>query len=550
MLLRRMIMPELLNVDNIGNKGINTDISPWSLPPDFITSGRNFRIYAGSIYASGGWEDWSTAPTLFNPGHVHHVGSTSGDFWVVLGRDKVYAFNGGDTWNDISSAAGYAGIGENDELKWTSCQLAQIPVYNNPQAHPEFWSPQDGVSLLQPLQWDSVETWDDIGFSCQVMRSHKNFLVAMDIQESATHYPNVVRISTAADINGLPFTWDENDKSGLAVRFQLGGDGGKIIDGLSQRDNFVVYSETSIDVLTFNPNSEFLWERSELSNTVGLLSTNSIIEVKGMHYFLGDGDIYANDGNTIKSILYGRIKTQFTQRVNADFYERSYAVRNDTYKEIWFCVPIDGAEYPNVAYVFNWHDDSWAVRTLPYDTDTTVSPPAVIEGLAYASYGSQSEPTQTWDEWLGTWDAQQGVWGSRKLSPLDSTVVGVVGQTSQLIILDPRTTKDSPFEAAKIERTNFPLLGHREVTTITRVYPYMRGSNKVLIEFGSQDFAGSSVRWKPGIVFDPEVDRKIDIRTTGELHCWRFTSEDIGQTGVGNWSISGMGIEYELDGVR
>ena len=542
-------MPELLQIDNIGNKGINTDVAPWSLSPDFITSGHNFRIYAGSISASGGYSDWATAPTLFNPGHVMHVGATTGDWWVVLGRDKVYAFDGGASWNDISISTGYAGIGVDDELLWTSCILAQIPVYNNPQSTPQFWSPQDGVSLLQPLIWSGTDTWESKSFTCEVMRSHKNFLIAMDLTEGAEHFPNVVRISTAADINGLPYTWDETDLAGLAVRFQVGGDGGTIIDGLTLRDTFVIYSEKSIDVIRFT-GGEFVWQLDELSNTVGLLSRNSIIEVKGTHYFLGDGDIYSNDGTTIQSILYGRIKTQFTQRVNADYYDRSFAVRNDTYKEIWFCVPVDDAVYPNVAYIYNWHDNSWAVRWLPYNTDTTTNPPTVLEGLTYAGYGSQTEPSTTWDTWEGTWDSQKGVWGSRNLSPLDSTIVGVIGETSQLKVLDPRNDVDSPFKAARIERTNFPLVSHRQVTTITRVYPYMEGTGQVTIQFGSQDYADAPVRWKSPIIFNPSEQRKVDLRTTGELHCWRITSVDEGQGGVGNWSMSGMGIEYETDGVR
>ena len=131
-------MSELLKIDSIGNLGLNTDIADWSLPPEFITSGSNFRIYAGSVIASGGYKDWSTATTLFNPGHIQHVGATTGDWWVVLGRDKVYAFDGNAVWNDISSITGYAGLGADDELKWTSCLLAQIPVYNNPQSTPEY----------------------------------------------------------------------------------------------------------------------------------------------------------------------------------------------------------------------------------------------------------------------------------------------------------------------------------------------------------------------------------------------------------------------------
>ena len=541
-------MPESISFDSIGNKGLNSDVAPWSLPPEYITSGKNFRIYAGSIRAAGGSADWAIAPSMFNPGHVQSVGSTTGDWWVVLGRAKVYAFDGNIGWNDISSTAGYAALGVDDELKWTSCMLAQIPVYNNPQTRPEAWLSQDGVSKLVPLQWDAVDTWETKGITCEVMRSHKNFLVAMDLTEGSTHYPNVVRVSTAADINGMPYTWDEADKAGLAVRFQLGGDGGRIVDGLSLRDNFVVYSERSIDIITYT-GGEFVWSKRELSNTVGLLTKNGIAEVKGTHFFFGDGDIYSNDGTQIQSILYGRIKDQFTSRVNADYYHKAFIVKNETFKEIWFCVPLDDAEHPNVAYIFNWHDNSWVVRELPYSFDRATG--TLIEGLTYAGYGSQTSPSTTWDGLKGKWDAQTQIWGGRTLSPLDSTIVGVIGNTSQLKILDPTGGLiDSDFSPAKISRTDFPLGGHQKTTTITRVYPFMSGDSPVSIQFGAQDFPGGPIRWKPAVIFNPDTERKIDIRVTGELFCWEVVSVDTGIPGAGRWELTGFLFEFEAAGVR
>ena len=65
------------------------------------------------------------------------------------------------------------------------------------------------------------------------------------------------------------------------------------------------------------------------------------------------------------------------------------------------------------------------------------------------------------------------------------------------------------------------------------------------IQFGSQDYPGAPVRWKPAVVFNPSTDRKIDIRTTGELHAWRFQS--IGKIA---WKLSGFTIEFERAGVR
>jgi len=541
-------MSELLRIDSMGNKGVNTDVAPWSLPAEFITSGLNFRIYSGSIIAAGGYKDWSTAPELFYPGHLYHVGATSSDNWVALGRTAVYSFDG-NLWIDISSPNGaitdYDGIGEDGELEWTSCQIGRIPVFNNPQWVPEYW-PSTGTELA-PLPFDGSNTWADVSFSCKVMRSHKNFLIALDLFENGVEYPNAYRVSTAADINGLPYTWDETDKAGLAIRAQLGSDGGHIIDGLSLRDGFVIYSERAVDIINFT-GDEFIWNRRELSNTIGLLSSNSIVEIKGSHYFLGDGDVYINNGNDIKSLMYGQIKTQFTNRINPDYYHRSFAVDNNAFKEIWFCVPVDGARYPNLAYIYNWQDESWSMRELPYIYDSESD--VVVEGLAYAGYGAKTTPARTWDTWEGAWEDQTTTWGGRSSTPLNNTVVGVINQTSELKFLDPTGKFDSPFVGAHIERTDFALIDQKVVTTINEVYPHIKGSTPVMIEFGSQDYAGSPIRWKPATEFTPGADRKIDVRTTGELHCWRVISKDVGSNGVGNWRMSGMDISFVIDGER
>jgi len=97
-----------------------------------------------------------------------------------------------------------------------------------------------------------------------------------------------------------------------------------------------------------------------------------------------------------------------------------------------------------------------------------------------------------------------------------------------------------------IERIGIPLEGYDRVTTITRVYPHMDGPGKCFIQVGSMDFPGSPTRWKQAVEFDPEKDRKIDIRTTGELHCFRIFANDIRST----WRITGLDIEYVDAGLR
>jgi hypothetical protein len=524
-------MPEILTLKNIGLKGLASDPAPWSLEPDFITYGRNFRIFAGSIMTDNGNALWDTAPAAYFPGHIFRVGSISGNFWIIPGRNAVYVFDG-TTFTDVSSVAGYAGLGTDDELRWTSLLLGQIPIINNPQAAPEYWSPQMAGQILQPLQFDPGNTWAALGYSMRVMRSHKSFLFALNLTESGVEFPDTYRWSHPADINGLPVTWDETDDAFLAGKAALGGDGGNIIDGFSLRDAFCIYSEDSIDILD-STNDEFVWRRRDLSSTIGLLSKDSIVEVKGTHFLMTYGDIVKNDGNAITSIAHNRIRKEYAQRIDPDNYINAYAIRNDNEKEVWFCIPEVGEMYANIAYIYNWKDDSWAVKDIPAD-------------IGHAATGTYADPAVTWDS-LGaseTWDIYNGIWNSAFTSPINDTIVGVNPLTEELTFLDPIIASETDLNFF-IERTNFPLLGQNQITTITRIYPHINGETPVIIKFGSQDYNDAPIRWKPEVTFDPSTQRKVDIRTTGELHCWNISS-----IGKNNLSISGMTIEYVKAGLR
>ena len=112
-----------------------------------------------------------------------------------------------------------------------------------------------------------------------------------------------------------------------------------------------------------------------------------------------------------------------------------------------------------------------------------------------------------------------------------------------------------PFDTM-IERIGFPLNTLGRVSTITRVYPHLISIDdsdqpaadqlEIYIQVGSQDYPGAAVRWKPAVRFRPYADRKVDIRSTGELHAFRVYSENSNK----EWSLSGMDIEWIDSGKR
>ena len=119
---------------------------------------------------------------------------------------------------------------------------------------------------------------------------------------------------------------------------------------------------------------------------------------------------------------------------------------------------------------------------------------------------------------------------------------GVEGQKVHNI--DPQSPDVSP--TCFVQRTDMPIGGHEANTTITRVYPFIEGTNEVEMRFGSQQYAGGPVRWAGGWQkFAPGEERKIDIRTTGELHAYEVRSTD-----AGFFNLTGLDIEYSLAGGR
>ena len=113
-------------------------------------------------------------------------------------------------------------------------------------------------------------------------------------------------------------------------------------------------------------NDEFVWRRRELSATVGLLSADCVVEVKGSHFLLGDGDVVMNDGNQINSIIHNRLRKDLFRRLDSDNFNRCYAIHNDSAKEVWFCIPEVGETYPNLAYIY-WMKKTKKIALVAHD---------------------------------------------------------------------------------------------------------------------------------------------------------------------------------------
>ena len=602
----------VLKLNSLGSQNINFDLEPCDLSSNTLTYGTNYKLLNGKIRASNMSYTLATPPVNLKAGLIMPVQDDSNSFYMLIGQSAAWVFDG-SAWYNISQVGAYTGISAGGELLWTGCLLGNIPIVNNVQDYPAYWSPQQTLQKLQPLNFGasftlaitnyigagtttvegtvastagysigdiltisgatgteqaklngvwtiasiptgttftfvvtttvavgtltttlgtttkSGQTWQAHGLSAKVVRSHKNFLFALNLQQSSTVLATSYRWSHPADINGLPYTWDETDLAAIAGIASVGGNMGDLVDGLTLRDNFMLYSQRGISVLSF-VGGDLIWARTVLSTSYGLLAKNCVVESKGYHYFLSEGDILKTDGNSIVSVLHNQMQTQLVNNIDTINYMNSFAFSNPVTEEIWFCIPQVNHVLPNIAFVISAQDDLVSMRSIP-DTTTGIN------------FGPNLQVPILWSNVLGGWDQNPKNWTYDPTSIFSRTIVSTNNVTSAIISLelDDATTTQNTL----LERLSFPVEGQEVVTTTQSVFPHIVSQEPVLIQLGSQQFVAGPVAWKSPVSFDPNTMRKVDIRTTGKLLSWRISS-----TGTLPFTLTGLDIQYVVNGLR
>jgi hypothetical protein len=521
-------------ISDLAMAGVNSDLIPSVMPPSLLTHCNNVRAVSGGISPFGGHSNLFDFPDKTAvPGDMLYINSATTKSWFIPCNKKVFRLEANFT--DVSPAS-MTDVG--DVSKWTSTDLGGIPVINHPAIGPLYMTEAD--TNFKPLPFKSGSDWKAAKQGCDIIVAHKQYLFALGVTNDGEYVPDSIRWSAPADIGGVPPTWDNLDTTQVAGYTTLGGSGGAIIGAKPMRDSLVIYRSQGITILDY-VGGIYVWRIRHLTSTSGLISADSVVEVNGTHYFISDGDVLRNDGNTIVSIANRKIKKRM-QAVNKDTFETSYAVHNGPNSEVLFCVPSSTSTYPDVAYVYNYTTDSWFVRELPNHTKSR--------------YGLSIKKLSDWESVEGDWDGWDHSWDDDSTTPFDNAVLAIV---PPVVNTDPTKSlpakiigltsilglNTEPFTSI-IERTDYLIGTLGNTTTIQRIYPHIQGSGKVFIQVGSQQFPGGPISWKPPREFDIMNQRKIDMRTTGILHCYRIYTDTV----TSSFLLTGVDFEYVEAGLR
>jgi hypothetical protein len=508
-----------IRVDNPGQVGLITDLSKAELPNNAWTKVQNIRFDHGYARNAPGFE------LVFTPADTatYLLGvDVGGTYYLVYPTASAIYSLTGSTETDISRATGYSTTAE-----WNGCVLSGVVILNNYSECPQYWG---GTGDCVDLPYAGANSWDNYdgaagSYRAKVIRSFRNFLFALGIEEGGTEYPYMVHWSDAADPGTVPASWDYTDPTNLSGRFDLADTKGFVVDALPLRDSLVIYKEDSVWLCSYvGGQYQFRFDIFGEAMGLGIYGQDCVVDIGDKHIVIGNNAIYMHDGVSVKNILRGKAAEALFAAIDPINYRLTHLVHNADRTEVWVCYPPLDATACTRAYVYNYMEGTWSWRTIPA---SYYASPQLIAETDLASWPSAGS-TDSWDlDTSKSWDA-------RNYNPTAATVVHTGAKL--LKQSDSSLNQGNPY-TCWLERTGLRLGEGGQISLIRDVYPRIVGG-PVQVQVGSQLTPDGVVTWDKAQTFDPETDTKVDVLRSGLYHAIRFKTT----TGA-NWRLDG----YELD---
>jgi hypothetical protein len=541
-----------LTLRQLGSVGIVSDAHPYDLPPPALSAGINIRFDHGKISRAPVPRriyEFAGAQAAFKPGFMFSIPPISAGVEQLLAVSNDYSKLYSVTGSTITDVTHSTAVANDTGEPFTNCFLGNVAYLNRRSLVPLSFSQAD--STFQELaNWDP--TW-----RCGILRSYKDFLVALNVLKGGAELPALVKWSDAALYNAVPGSWDAGDPTTLAGETTLTDMRGPIIDGLALRDSFIIYGDNEVWAMNY-VGGTFIFDFRKRFDDVGILNANCAVEVDGQHYVFDAFDFYTHDGTSKQSIAHNRVKDFVFSGLIKDLRHRAFVAHNPMLNEVLFCYPSNDrfAYYAattgcNRAAVYNYRNDTWSYYDLPNVTAAQLA--TLATGITWA----ETDPT-SYADMGGTWNGSQDDEDRHLMfSSIADTGAGLTANRiyGLDLIENGRLTKAVEAEALKAaygERTGIDLDENgtpiRAYKALLTIFPQLsRGADGTIFSFsfGSNDVAGQDPLWDAYQAFEPETMNKLDTRVAGRYLGYRFNI-----TGPGDFGFSGMDAEVSVRGTR
>jgi len=505
----------LINVENLGELGIVKDIPSYQLPQNAWSDGNNVRTLDNAIKKVDGYQEIiSSCPVTAY--FVAPLESGSNYFWIAAGLTKVYAHDG-SSWSNITrqTAGSDVDYSATAAKSWTACVVGGVLILDNGVDDPQEWPLTSGAASASTRLQD-LSNWP-ASTECEVMRSFKTFLIALDVTKSSVNYSRLVKWSHEAATQATPTSWDESDGTKSTGEYELASSPGRVIDGIPVGDNFLILKDDSCYLMSY-VGTPFIFSFDIISSTIGCLAKNCAAEYEAGAFFMGNSDLYSTDGRTITPLLPNRLRRYLTDNLSGTNYNRCVVVPDYTRKEMLACFPTTSATYCDKAIIWNWDTNTFTLRDLP--------------AISHATYGVKAIA-----------------------SDYDSNLLNVVfvdPGNAKIFRDNYGNTKDGTNMTSFVSREGWSMNGEgindtHAVKQLRAIYPKMTvsGSDTVNFYVAAVMDVDDTISWGSAITFEPNSQGKVPCRATG-----RYIGVKIESTTDVDWKLHGLQLDVINKGIR
>jgi len=535
-------------IRELGSIGVVTDVSSFNLPPNAYSRANNVRFSNGEVSRSPIFRRVinSNTGTDTAPHHVFSLKSSSGydTLFYVNFRFEVIEGLAQTSRGNMNSTIG-------SFVPFTSAQLADVVYINRNERVPIHRTPS-ATNFTNLPNWDS--TW-----RCDAIRSYGDFLLALNLTEGSSSYPNRVRFSDIALANSVPGSWDATDATKSAGFNDLVEMTTPIIDGATLGNSFLIYSTDQVWRMDF-VGGQFIFQFRKLFSDVGVINQNCIVEVEGKHYVFDTNDIYITDGNTQQSIAENKVKDYIFASLDNSKTNRCFVVCNKDLEEIYFCYPsgddmvsMTNTDGCNRAAVYNYRYNTWSFMDLPNvfsgcqaSVDTTETYQSIDAGITYANVGGTYYSQESGHDrhliMAAATDAANGI-STHRIFGVDSMDLGSMTQQK-----DPEISFPVKLERVGIDldEMQVPLSGYKVISKIIPQVTTTNSDKDFKFTFGAANLSSDAPSYSTTQTLNISTDYKLDSRASGRYLSYKFEES----TTVKDFSLSGFDFEVAVTGRR
>lgn len=409
--------------------------------------------------------------------------------------------------------------------RWTGGVISGILVLNNGVNDPQYWSQANASTRLANLPNWPADT------KAQVIRSFKNFLIALDVTTGGTNFPYLVKWSHSASAGAVPSSWDHTDPAFDAGQFDLGETKDFLVDCLPiGPDLNIIYKEQTTWGMQFIGHP-YIFKFFNIFGNQGMFAPQCAVEfMSGQHAVLTRGDFIVHNGQTFRSVIDGRNRKNLFNAIDPTNWQRVFVAHNAKFSEVWICFPTIGSDFCDEALIWNYREDTWTRRELPQITDIKAG---IINPGVNDTW--DSGPNTTWDGGLNIpWDATDSD-PTRYNLLMSSPVAGA----SKVYETDQSDTFDGASFLTFLERSGLAVESIRRDNSLTinaESWKCLRGlrprfrspptGGSVEVWIGTQEHINTDVLWHGPYIADIENDYKVDFVHSARLFGVRFQSHD------------------------